>query len=64
MRGTGAGPLPGQDGDAARRERLSGYCVTASGRTLAFAVLSNGVYSPAAKRVEDRIIPLLARYSG
>jgi D-alanyl-D-alanine carboxypeptidase/D-alanyl-D-alanine-endopeptidase (penicillin-binding protein 4) len=65
MRGTAAaGRCPAKTGTLRGVSALSGYCTTARGSTLAFAVLSNGVYSPAAKRVEDRIIPLLARYSG
>jgi D-alanyl-D-alanine carboxypeptidase/D-alanyl-D-alanine-endopeptidase (penicillin-binding protein 4) len=64
MRGTGAGRCPAKTGTLRGVSALSGYCVTASGRTLAFAILSNGVHTPAAKRVEDRIVPVIAGYSG
>jgi D-alanyl-D-alanine carboxypeptidase/D-alanyl-D-alanine-endopeptidase (penicillin-binding protein 4) len=64
MRGTGAGRCPAKTGTLRGVSALSGYCVTASGRTLAFAILSNGVYTPAAKRVEDRMLPVIAGYSG
>jgi D-alanyl-D-alanine carboxypeptidase/D-alanyl-D-alanine-endopeptidase (penicillin-binding protein 4) len=64
MRGTGAGRCPAKTGTLRGVSALSGYCVTASGRTLAFAILSNGVYTPAAKRLEDRMLPVIAGYSG
>jgi len=64
MRGTAAGRCPAKTGTLRGVSALSGYCTTASGRTLAFAILSNGVSTPAAKRVEDRILPVIARYSG
>jgi D-alanyl-D-alanine carboxypeptidase/D-alanyl-D-alanine-endopeptidase (penicillin-binding protein 4) len=64
MRGTAGTRCPAKTGTLRGVSALSGYCTTASGRTVAFAVLSNGVFSPSAKRVEDRILPLIARYSG
>ena len=42
---------------------LSGFCTAANGRTIAFSFLENGVYAPGAKRVEDRMVPAIARYS-
>lgn len=41
---------------------LSGYCTAANGHTLAFSLIENRVYAPAAKRIEDRMVPVIARY--
>jgi D-alanyl-D-alanine carboxypeptidase/D-alanyl-D-alanine-endopeptidase (penicillin-binding protein 4) len=65
MRGTAAaGRCPSKTGTLRGVSALAGYCITASGRTLAFAVLSNGIYPAAAKRIEDRMLPVIASYSG
>jgi serine-type D-Ala-D-Ala carboxypeptidase/endopeptidase (penicillin-binding protein 4) len=40
---------------------LAGYCRTPNGHLLAFAFIENYVYTPTAKRIEDRLTILLAR---
>jgi D-alanyl-D-alanine carboxypeptidase/D-alanyl-D-alanine-endopeptidase (penicillin-binding protein 4) len=43
---------------------LSGYCIDRSGHTIAFSLLENGVCAVCAKRLEDQMVPILARYEG
>jgi D-alanyl-D-alanine carboxypeptidase/D-alanyl-D-alanine-endopeptidase (penicillin-binding protein 4) len=43
---------------------LSGYCFDQAGHTVVFSLLENGVCAVCAKRLEDQMVPLLARYSG
>ena len=43
---------------------LSGYCIDRSGHTVVFSLLENGVCAVCAKRLEDQMVPLLARYDG
>jgi D-alanyl-D-alanine carboxypeptidase/D-alanyl-D-alanine-endopeptidase (penicillin-binding protein 4) len=43
---------------------LSGYCLATNGHTLAFSFLENAVNATAAKKIEDRMVPNLVRYSG
>jgi D-alanyl-D-alanine carboxypeptidase/D-alanyl-D-alanine-endopeptidase (penicillin-binding protein 4) len=43
---------------------LSGYCFDAAGHTVVFSLLENGVCAVCAKRLEDQMVPLLARYTG
>jgi serine-type D-Ala-D-Ala carboxypeptidase/endopeptidase (penicillin-binding protein 4) len=43
---------------------LSGYCFDEAGHTVVFSLLENGVCAVCAKRLEDQMVPLLARYSG
>lgn len=42
---------------------LSGYCSTTSGNTVAFSFIENNMSEYTAKRVEDRMTALIARYS-
>ena len=42
---------------------LSGYCRAAGGDVIAFSFLENNVCAVCAKRVEDRMVPTIARYS-
>lgn len=41
---------------------LSGTCDAPNGHTIAFSFVENGVYAPAAKRIEDRMVPAIASY--
>jgi serine-type D-Ala-D-Ala carboxypeptidase/endopeptidase (penicillin-binding protein 4) len=42
---------------------LSGYCDTPSGHPVAFSFLENAMSEYTAKQIEDRMVPLIARYS-
>jgi D-alanyl-D-alanine carboxypeptidase/D-alanyl-D-alanine-endopeptidase (penicillin-binding protein 4) len=42
---------------------LAGYCETTAGARVAFAILMNGVNPYAARRLQDRMVSALARYS-
>jgi D-alanyl-D-alanine carboxypeptidase/D-alanyl-D-alanine-endopeptidase (penicillin-binding protein 4) len=39
---------------------LSGYCEVSSGNTWAFSILMNGVYTPGAQRLQDRMLQKIA----
>jgi D-alanyl-D-alanine carboxypeptidase/D-alanyl-D-alanine-endopeptidase (penicillin-binding protein 4) len=43
---------------------LSGYCRDVAGHTIAFSLLENGVCALCAKRLEDQMVPMLARFTG
>ena len=43
---------------------LSGYCFDPAGHTIVFSLLENGVCAVCAKRLEDQMVPMLARYEG
>jgi D-alanyl-D-alanine carboxypeptidase/D-alanyl-D-alanine-endopeptidase (penicillin-binding protein 4) len=43
---------------------LSGYCFDVAGHTIAFSLIENGVCAVCAKRLEDQMVPMLARYEG
>jgi D-alanyl-D-alanine carboxypeptidase/D-alanyl-D-alanine-endopeptidase (penicillin-binding protein 4) len=43
---------------------LSGYCFDAAGHTIVFSLLENGVCAVCAKKLEDQMVPMLARYEG
>jgi D-alanyl-D-alanine carboxypeptidase/D-alanyl-D-alanine-endopeptidase (penicillin-binding protein 4) len=43
---------------------LAGYCLSASGRTIAFAFIENRICTSCAKRSEDRMTNAIARYTG
>lgn len=43
---------------------LAGYCDTRSGDRVAFAFIMNYVYTPGARRLQDRMTAALARYDG
>ena len=42
---------------------LAGYCTTTAGANVAFAILMNRVYPYSARRLQDRMVSALARYS-
>jgi D-alanyl-D-alanine carboxypeptidase/D-alanyl-D-alanine-endopeptidase (penicillin-binding protein 4) len=42
---------------------LSGYCATQGGDLVAFSLMENNVSAVAAKAIEDRMVPAIARYS-
>lgn len=52
----------GKTGTLSGVSALSGYCRARSGDTIVFSILSNGVNSNAAKRIEDRIVQAIARW--
>jgi serine-type D-Ala-D-Ala carboxypeptidase/endopeptidase (penicillin-binding protein 4) len=41
---------------------LSGYCFDTSGHTIVFSLIENGVCAVCAKKLEDQMVPMLARY--
>jgi D-alanyl-D-alanine carboxypeptidase/D-alanyl-D-alanine-endopeptidase (penicillin-binding protein 4) len=43
---------------------LSGYCLDTAGHTIVFSLLENGVCAVCAKKLEDQMVPMLARYEG
>jgi len=43
---------------------LSGYCFDTSGHTIVFSLIENGVCAVCAKKLEDQMVPMLARYEG
>jgi D-alanyl-D-alanine carboxypeptidase/D-alanyl-D-alanine-endopeptidase (penicillin-binding protein 4) len=43
---------------------LSGYCFDRAGHTIVFSLIENGVCAVCAKRLEDQMVPMLARYEG
>jgi serine-type D-Ala-D-Ala carboxypeptidase/endopeptidase (penicillin-binding protein 4) len=43
---------------------LSGYCFDLDGHTIVFSLLENGVCAVCAKKLEDQMVPMLARYEG
>jgi D-alanyl-D-alanine carboxypeptidase/D-alanyl-D-alanine-endopeptidase (penicillin-binding protein 4) len=64
-RGTAsAGACRGKTGTLSGVSALSGYCAAPNGHTLAFSVIANRVFTPAAKRIEDRIVAAIARFDG
>lgn len=64
MRGTPAtGRCRAKTGTLRGVSALSGYCSTQSGNDVAFSFIENNMSEHAAKRVEDRMVALIARYS-
>jgi D-alanyl-D-alanine carboxypeptidase/D-alanyl-D-alanine-endopeptidase (penicillin-binding protein 4) len=43
---------------------LSGYCFDTAGHTIVFSLIENGVCAVCAKKLEDQMVPMLARYEG
>jgi D-alanyl-D-alanine carboxypeptidase/D-alanyl-D-alanine-endopeptidase (penicillin-binding protein 4) len=43
---------------------LSGYCFDPAGHTIVFSLLENGVCAVCVKRLEDQMVPMLARFEG
>jgi D-alanyl-D-alanine carboxypeptidase/D-alanyl-D-alanine-endopeptidase (penicillin-binding protein 4) len=65
MRGTAAaGKCMAKTGTLSGVSALSGYCPTTSGDLVAFSFLENDMSSYRAKQIEDRMVPLIARYAG
>jgi D-alanyl-D-alanine carboxypeptidase/D-alanyl-D-alanine-endopeptidase (penicillin-binding protein 4) len=64
MRGTAAaGHCRMKTGTLIGVSALSGYCNAAGGDVIAFSFLENKVCAVCAKRIEDRMVPAIARYS-
>ena len=57
------GACRGKTGTLIGVSALSGYCRAANGHTIAFSFVENRVYNLGAKRVEDRMVPAIARFS-
>ncbi|MGH2888440.1 MAG: D-alanyl-D-alanine carboxypeptidase/D-alanyl-D-alanine endopeptidase [Solirubrobacteraceae bacterium] len=65
LRGTYAqGRCRGKTGSLHDASNVVGYCRSRDGHTLAFAVLTNGIYPDYAHPIQDRMIVALARYDG
>jgi D-alanyl-D-alanine carboxypeptidase/D-alanyl-D-alanine-endopeptidase (penicillin-binding protein 4) len=65
MRGTAAaGACRAKTGTLRDVSALVGICLTAAGRTVAFAILNNATSITRAHSVQDRMVATLARYSG
>jgi D-alanyl-D-alanine carboxypeptidase/D-alanyl-D-alanine-endopeptidase (penicillin-binding protein 4) len=43
---------------------LSGYCFDMAGHTIVFSLIENGVCAVCVKKLEDQMVPMLARYEG
>ena len=54
----------GKTGSLIGVSALAGYCTTRDGSHVAFAILMNGVNTWGARRLQDRMLDALARYSG
>lgn len=64
MRGTAAaGRCRAKTGTLRGVSALSGYCSTQSGNDVAFSFIENNMSEHTAKKVEDRMVALIARYS-
>jgi len=64
MRGTAAaGRCRMKTGTLIGVSSLSGYCNAAGGDVIAFSFMENDVCAGCAKRIEDRMVPAIARYS-
>ncbi len=65
MRGTTAsGKCMAKTGTLNGVSALSGYCPTRSGDLVAFSFLENDMSAYTAKSVEDKMVPLIARFDG
>ncbi|HYF24172.1 MAG TPA: D-alanyl-D-alanine carboxypeptidase/D-alanyl-D-alanine-endopeptidase [Baekduia sp.] len=65
LRGTAAARrCAAKTGTINRVSALSGYCTARSGARIAFSFLENGVNPLAAKRIEDRMVRVIATYDG
>ena len=65
MRGTAAaGRCRAKTGTLRGVSALSGFCTAANGHLLAFSFIENRVNAYAAKQIEDRMVPEIARYDG
>jgi D-alanyl-D-alanine carboxypeptidase/D-alanyl-D-alanine-endopeptidase (penicillin-binding protein 4) len=65
MRGTAAvGRCRAKTGTLRGVSALSGYCLSRGGHDIAFSFIENDFCRACAKRVEDRMVPAIARYDG
>jgi D-alanyl-D-alanine carboxypeptidase/D-alanyl-D-alanine-endopeptidase (penicillin-binding protein 4) len=65
MTGTAArGSCRAKTGTLIGVSALSGYCADPAGHTIVFSLIENGVCAVCAKRLEDQMVPMLARYEG
>ncbi|WP_205697024.1 D-alanyl-D-alanine carboxypeptidase/D-alanyl-D-alanine-endopeptidase [Conexibacter sp. SYSU D00693] len=65
LRGTQAArSCRGKTGTINGVSALSGYCTSRDGGLVAFSFLSNGVWPTGAKRVEDRMVRVIANFDG
>ena len=63
-RGPARGNCRAKTGTLIGVSALSGYCFDQAGHTIVFSLIENGVCAVCAKRLEDQMVPMLARYSG
>ena len=62
MRGTAAAQrCAAKTGTIIAVSALAGYCRTADGHTIAFAMMMSGTYVPGARRIQDRMTTAIAR---
>ena len=52
----------GKTGTLSNVSALSGYCEAESGNDYAYSILMNGVYPTSARRIQDRMLQVIARY--
>ena len=62
--GPARGRCRAKTGTLAGVSALSGYCTARTGDVIEFSFLMNGVYAPAARRLQDRMAQALAAYRG
>lgn len=58
------GRCRGKTGTLSDVSALSGYCRVRDGGTVAFSILMNRVNTYGARRIQDRMVSVIARYSG
>ncbi|MGH2823080.1 MAG: D-alanyl-D-alanine carboxypeptidase, partial [Thermoleophilaceae bacterium] len=59
--GAARGRCRGKTGTLSNVSALSGYCTARSGELYAFSILMTGVYTPGARRLQDRMAQAIAR---
>jgi D-alanyl-D-alanine carboxypeptidase/D-alanyl-D-alanine-endopeptidase (penicillin-binding protein 4) len=59
-RGAARGRCRGKTGTLSNVSALSGYCTARSGELYAFSILMNGVYTPGARALQDRMAQAIA----
>ena len=62
--GTARRRCRGKTGTLSNVSALSGYCTARSGDLYAFSILMNGVYTPGAQRLQDRMAQAIAAQRG
>jgi serine-type D-Ala-D-Ala carboxypeptidase/endopeptidase (penicillin-binding protein 4) len=58
--GPARGRCRGKTGTLSNVSALSGYCTARSGELYAFSILMNGVYTPGARLLQDRMAQAIA----